>query len=177
MKILFAFYATLRHTKDGQDYPRRRAKSYLSSLFLQTPAALFFLLATIFFPLSQNARGEETDKSSPPEKPAQLTLVQAVLCEDVKELEPKGESIVFSVKIGDVVCFTSFDPVPEKTEIYHNWFKRDQPDAKMKLVLKPPKWSTFSRIRIRNEDTGPWRVEITDEKGKILKILRFSVTE
>ena len=157
--------------------PFLNPKSCLNSLFIQTLIAAFFLVATIFFATSQNAQGEETAKSPPPEKPAELTLVQAVLCEDLKDLEPKGEAIVFSVKLGEVICFTSFDPVPEKTDITHNWFKRDQPDAKNKLVLKPPKWSAFSKIRIHNSDTGPWRVEISDQNGKILQILRFSVTE
>ncbi len=143
---------------------------------LKHTIAASFLLATIFFISFQNARGEETGKVPPPEKPT-LKLVEAVMCEDLKDLESKGESIVFSVKLGHVICFTSFDPVPEKTDIYHSWFKRDQPDAKMKLVFKPPRWSAFSKIRIRNTDTGPWRVEITDKEGKILRILRFSVTE
>lgn len=136
-----------------------------------------FLLATIFFTSSQNACGEETAKLSPSEKPAGLTLVRAVMCEDIKDLESKGETIVLSVKLRHVICFTVFDPVPEKTNIYHNWFKRDQSEAEMKLVLKPPKWSAFSKIRIQNTDRGPWRVEISDEEGKILRILRFSVTE
>ena len=169
MPLLSLFYAS--------QCRRPGSKSCLIDLFVRILIALFFLLTTIFFASSQNARGEETANLPSPEKPAQLTLVQAVLCAELKDLEPRGESIVFSAKSGEVICFTSFDPVPEKTEIFHNWFKRDQPDAQMKLVLKPPKWSTFSKIRIRNADVGPWRVEITDQKGKILKILRFSVTE
>ena len=167
---LFSFF-------HAQQCRRPISKLGLKGLFVQTLITAFFLLATIVFPSAQNARGEETAKSSPPEIRAELTLVQAVLCENLKDLEPEGQSIVFSAKLGDVICFTFFDPVPEKTEIYHKWFKRDQLDAEMKLVLKPPKWSTFSKVRIHSADAGPWRVEITDQNGKILKILRFSVTE
>ncbi|HKI48263.1 MAG TPA: DUF2914 domain-containing protein, partial [Desulfobacteria bacterium] len=87
------------------------------------------------------------------------------------------ETIIFSAEHGSVFCFTAFDPVPEKTVIYHHWFKRDQPEREIKLTLKTPKWSSFSKIKIRNVDVGPWRVEILDSEGKILKILRFSVTE
>ena len=78
-----------------------------------------FLLATIFFTSFQNAQGEETVKLPPPKKPAVLTLVEAVMCEDLKDLESKGESIVFSVKLGHVICFTSFDPVPKKTDLVY----------------------------------------------------------
>lgn len=137
----------------------------------------FFMLAIIVFTSSQNTCAEETAGLPPPEKPTALTLDRAVMCEEIKGLESKRVTIVFSVKLGHVICFTSFDPVPEKTDIYHNWFKRDLLDSEMKLVLKPPKWSAFSKIRIGNTDTGPWKVEITDKEGKILRILRFSVTE
>ncbi len=139
-----------------------------------------WLVLVIFFCFAQNIYGAEGDKKSAeplPEKPFPLTLVNAVMCEDLKNLEPDNEMVVFSVAHGSVICFTAFDPVPEKTVVHHNWFKRDQSEKKLKLTLKPPKWSSFSKIKIRNMDVGPWRVEITDSEGKIFKTLRFSVTE
>jgi len=140
---------------------------------------LGFLIAAILLMLSLGARahGDGTVRNLPPEKPASLTLVRAIMCEAMREFEPENETIIFSATLGQAVCFTAFDPVPEKTEIYHNWFRRDQPDAKFKLTLKPPKWASFSKIRLRNSDTGPWRVEITDANGRIFQTLRFSVTE
>jgi len=137
------------------------------------------LIAVILLMLSLSARvhGEDTTRHLPPEKPASLTLVRALMCEGMEGFEPQNETIIFSATLGQAVCFTAFDPVPEKTEIYHNWFRRDQPDAKFKLTLKPPKWASFSKIRLRNSDTGPWRVEITDANGRLFQTLRFSVTE
>lgn len=138
------------------------------------------LFLVIFFCFPQNiygADGDEQSEGPPPEKAPQLTLVEAVMCEGLKDLEPENETIIFSVALGSVICFTAFDPVPEKTVVFHNWFKRDQPEKNLKLTLKPPSWSSFSKIHIRNMDTGPWRVEITDSEGKIFKTLRFSVTE
>ncbi len=144
-----------------------------------TRISLYLFLA-IFFCFAQNIHGADADKQeeSPlPEKAPQLTLVEAVMCEGLKDLEPGNETIIFSVAFGSVICFTAFDPVPEKTVVFHNWFKRDQPVKSLKLTLKPPKWSSFSKIHIRNMDAGPWRVEIADSEGKIFKTLRFSVTE
>jgi hypothetical protein len=145
----------------------------------QTPKSIGFLITAILLILSQSARAQENDaaRALPPEKTAPLTLVRALMCEGMKEFEPEKETIVFSATLGQAVCFTAFDPVPEKTEIYHNWFRKDQPDAKFKLTLKPPKWASFSKIRLRNSDTGPWRVDITDGHGRIFQTLRFSVTE
>ena len=109
--------------------------------------------------------------------PAKIVLVQAVMCEDLQELTPQNPTTVFSIERRKAICFTSFDPVIEKTIVYHQWFHRDQNSAKMKLTLNPPRWSAYSSIQLRAEDIGPWRVEITDAKGHILDILRFSITE
>ncbi len=106
-----------------------------------------------------------------------IVLVQAEMCEDIQELTPQNTTTVFSIERRKAVCFTSFDPVPFETEIYHHWYHRDRRSARIKLALQPPRWSTYSSIQLRAEDLGPWRVEVTDAKGRIFQILRFSITE
>ena len=106
-----------------------------------------------------------------------IALVQAVLCEDIQDQLPRNPTTVFSIERRTAVCFTAFDPVPQKAVIYHRWFHRDIPSARIKLTLKPPRWSTYSSIQLRVEDIGPWRVEIIDVQGNIFHVLRFSVTE
>ena len=104
-------------------------------------------------------------------------LDDAVMCEEIKDVTPKNRGVVFSIKIGKVSCFTSFDPVPKKTFIYHKWFHKDKPSTKKKLRLQPPRWATYSSIQLRETDKGPWRVEITDQKGNILHTVRFTITD
>lgn len=137
---------------------------------------LFVLLFIGFFssPRTLAQRGE--DASSVPVS-QKLTLVQAVICQEIKEHTPQNQAIVFSMRIGRLYCFTSFDPVPGKTLVYHSWFHRDKLSTRVKLSLQPPRWSTFTRIHLRETDKGPWRVEITDREGNILDILRFSITD
>ena len=108
---------------------------------------------------------------------SQLVLFQALMCEDIYSSAPRNPTVVFSVKQKRAICFTSFSQVPQKMIIYHNWYHRDVPSAKIRLTLKPPRWSTYSSIELNNTDIGPWRVEITDEAGNVLEVLRFSVTE
>jgi hypothetical protein len=108
---------------------------------------------------------------------AELTLFQALMCEEIFSNAPRNPTIVFSITQRKAVCFTSFDEVPQKTIIYHNWYHRDVPSAKIRLTLKPPRWSTYSSIQLRRTDIGPWRVEISDDKGNVLGVLRFSVTD
>lgn len=139
---------------------------------------LFFsvLLSSSPFFLPQaisQSRSGITERSSPDK----LHLVKAVMCEEIKERNPQNQSVIFSVTLGRVLCFTSFDPVPEKTIISHNWFFRDKLNMKKKLSLEPSRYDTFSSFSPRETDKGPWRVEIMDEKGKILDILRFSIVD
>ena len=112
-----------------------------------------------------------------PAAASQPALVSAVICENVKERSAQYPAIVFSVTIGKVSCFSVFDPVPQKTFIHHNWYYRNKLTNKIKLALNPPRWSTFSTIQLQESDIGPWRVEITDQADRVIKTLRFSVSE
>ena len=119
---------------------------------------------------------DDRDASSTPVS-TKLTLFKAAMCEEIEEYIPQNQAIVFSMTIGKVSCFTFFDPVPEKTSIYHHWFYRDKLSTRIRLSLQPPRWSTFSSIKLREADKGPWRVEVIDQEGKILDILRFSIVD
>ncbi|MBU0987328.1 MAG: DUF2914 domain-containing protein [Proteobacteria bacterium] len=99
------------------------------------------------------------------------------MCEEIKDYAPYNAAVVFSIAIGKVSCFTAFDPVPEKTFIYHEWYHQDKPSTKKKLYLQPPRWSTYTSIQLRETDKGPWRVEIIDHKGNLLDVVRFSITD
>ena len=131
---------------------------------------------TVFLlPLSSFSQEEQEATTDISAKP--LTLGQAVICEEIFANAPRNRTVVFSVVKEKVVCYTAFESVPEKTFIYHNWFYKDIPSSRIRLVLRPPSWSTYSSIQIRKTDIGPWRVEITDAKGQILRVLRFSITD
>ncbi|MBW2054850.1 MAG: DUF2914 domain-containing protein [Deltaproteobacteria bacterium] len=110
-------------------------------------------------------------------EPKEPVLDYAVMCEEIKDFTPKNQGVVFSIKIGKVSCFTSFDRVPKETFIYHKWFHKDKPSTKKRLTLQPPSWATYSSIQLRETDKGPWRVEITDQKENILHTVRFTITD
>lgn len=106
-----------------------------------------------------------------------LLLHQAVMAEKVENLMPVRRAAVFSVAAGQVCCFTSFDPVPQPTLIYHRWYHRDELSTQTRLRLYPPRWATYSVIQLRETDKGPWRVEIVDQNGTVYDVLRFSITD
>jgi hypothetical protein len=109
--------------------------------------------------------------------PQDLSLQSGLMCEDVKDFEPVNPAVVFSVAFGQVACYTFFDAVPQRTIIYHNWYRRDVLNTKVRLLVKPPRWRTFSKIQLRASDKGPWRVEVTDADGAVLGLVRFSITD
>lgn len=130
--------------------------------------ALLIFVALLLFPA--------TDSYSEQPK-AKIVLVQAVMCESIENFHPVNPSVVFSLSQGEIFCFSKFDPVFEKTYIFHKWYYKDKLISTMKLVLNPPKWSSFSRIQIRDEDKGPWRVEIRDADDTLLQTLRFGMAD
>jgi hypothetical protein len=141
---------------------------------------LCMCLMVLFFTdllLPSHAFCQKNDDGSSVTASKALILVQAVMCEGIKDYKPLNPGIVFSVNIETVSCFTSFDGVRQRTFIYQTWFHRDGLSTRRKLFLQPPRWSTFSSIQPRETDIGPWRVEITDEQGHILRVLRFSITD
>ena len=99
------------------------------------------------------------------------------MCASLKEGSHCNAAVVFPVNQGRVLCFSSFDPVPRKTSIFHSWFHRDVLITRQKLTLNPPRWSTYSSVQLRESDKGAWRVEITDQDERLLEVLRFSITD
>ncbi len=135
------------------------------------PLIAFFFCVFLFLCLHSSSSWCQTPS------PEKLTLVQCSVCEEVKDGDPQNLGIAFSVSAGKVACFSAFDPVPRKTVIYHNWFRKGELNTKIRLVLQPPRWSTYSTIQLREIDKGPWRIEITDQEGQVLGVLRFSITD
>ena len=137
------------------------------------------LFAIFLFGLLVPSAYAQSEEGEPPSESAggKIALVQALMCEDIQGQDPQNPTTVFSIERRKAICLTTFDPVPQNTTIYHHWFHRGRPSASIKLTLKPPRWTTYSSIQFRAEDVGPWRVEITDSRGQIFQVLRFSITE
>jgi len=106
-----------------------------------------------------------------------MVLGESTVCENVQNGIPEQAAVAFSVDLKRVYCYTDFKTVSEKSFAYHNWYLRDNLKASVKLTVRTPRWSTYSSIQLRDSGKGPWRVEITDEEGNILKTLRFSVID
>lgn len=137
------------------------------------------VLAVMLLPPGLSAEEDNTAPAFEAGAPSsdQLHLSQAVICDTLEAFKPLNPSVIFSVNVGSIMCFTDFDHVPERTSIFHDWIRRDRLVFRKKLVLKTPRWSSVSSIQLREADKGPWRVEVRDADGNLLRILRFSITD
>ena len=152
----------------GKKYPDRTGQfNFLLTIIAVGLVLLFFLISP--------ALGQE--KKAPEKSVQVMSLKTAVVCEGIKDYAPINEAVVFSTAVEKVYCYSFFESIPEKAQIFHNWYFRDRLSARIKLAVKPPIWRTYSTIQLREADKGPWRVDITDGKGKIFSTLRFSITD
>jgi hypothetical protein len=140
------------------------------------PVVLALVVATpsVFLRAAEQVGAQLAEPTEPAQRPK---LTTSTMCERVDNLTPTRPGIVFSVSNGQVCCFTSFDPVPQPALIYHRWYHRDELSTQTRLRVYPPKWATYSVIQLRETDKGPWRVEITDQNGRVFTVLRFSITD
>ena len=151
--------------------------AFVSAMVRRMRLPVFLMLFICNFTSAATAAAPVADSSSQTGGEFQLILGEATVCELVKNGIPHNSAIVFSISLGRVYCFTDFAVVGEKTVIYHNWYHRDQKRTSVKLALRPPRWATFSSVTLRDADKGPWQVEVTNEKGEVLQILRFSIID
>jgi hypothetical protein len=119
--------------------------------------------------------GHAAEKPANPGAPFQL--VRAVMCEAIDGYEPKYVAVAFSINAGKISCYTSFSGIAATTYVDHKWYRRDELVTSKRLTLKSPRWATYSSIQLREDDKGPWRVEIWDAQNHLIKTLRFSVTD
>ena len=134
------------------------------------------ILMTALLPAVANGQALQGEQPIAVE-PKKLTLGATATCENVQGGMPENKAAVFSIALQRVFCYTNFTSVPEKMFTFHNWYFRDSLKASIKLVLRPTRWSTYSAMELRSSDKGPWRVEVTDEEGKLLSTLRFSIID
>jgi hypothetical protein len=105
------------------------------------------------------------------------SLTMATMCEGISESMPVNPTIVFPVSHKNAYCLSAFDDVKEKTHINHFWYRRDKLVSNVRLLIQPPRWTTYSSIDLRESDKGPWRVDVVDANNNLLKTLRFSITD
>jgi hypothetical protein len=100
-----------------------------------------------------------------------------VACESITSGKPQGRSVVFSAAQGTLYCYSDFVRVAAPEQITHRWFFRDREVAQFRLTIQPPRWSSYSSLKIPSESKGPWRVDVLDQNGELYGVARFSIVD
>ncbi len=104
-----------------------------------------------------------------------IEVKEAYIAKGVVDLRPIEPSDRFSSDIGRVYCFSRITGAKGVTKVRHLWFYRERFMAEVELPVKSPDWRTYSSKRILPSWKGPWRVDITDSDGLLLKSLHFEI--
>ena len=103
----------------------------------------------------------------------EIYIKDAVICRDLKNLEPVEPGNIFQNNLKKIFCFSQIMGAKEDIQIKHNWYFGDKLVASVPLHVGSIDWRTFSSKRILPQYTGEWRVEIISQDGALLKKISF----
>ena len=118
---------------------------------------------------------EEASAARTPSPAAGLQVDEAVICRDVADREPVEPGTLFPADAGKLYCFTRVLGAEGEVTIHHVWYWNDRKMADVPLVVRSPRFRTYSSKRILPSWTGAWRVEITGPQGEPLATAAFDV--
>jgi len=122
--------------------------------------------------VSNNPKASNLDPSVSKEG---ITVLEAVSCKSIEDKAPVSENTKFPADVGRVHVFTKVKVDAQETSIKHIWHYQDKEVATVTLPVGAPQWRTYSSKQIDATYKGDWRVDITTEKGDILKSITFQI--
>jgi hypothetical protein len=106
---------------------------------------------------------------------AQFTIVRMVIAADIQDREPVGAAETFPASTEYVYCFIEAKDIAADVQVSFVWYYEGKEVHRFMLPLgKGPKWRTFSSKNLYGQK-GPWKVELRDSAGNIVKTVSFAV--
>ena len=105
----------------------------------------------------------------------EITIAQAVVCQEVVDRMPVGSGDVIPAGTERVFCFTRIVGAQNETEVTHNWYYKGALKASVVLPVRTSEWRTWSSKTLLPEWTGEWMVEVLSKDGTPLESLIFFV--
>lgn len=72
-------------------------------------------------------------------------------------------------------CFTRTEGGGEGSVIKHVWYHGEEKIGEFELPIKGERWRTYSKKLIQKGEAGPWRVDVLDRSGTLLKSIAFTM--
>ena len=106
---------------------------------------------------------------------AQVTVRDAIMATEITDRLPQGVGVQFDSTVGEVFAFTRIVGADGDTRVQHKWYYNDRLMADITLSVRSNNWRTWSSKKVLPEWAGDWRVEVVDEDGSVIEVLRFTV--
>ena len=115
---------------------------------------------------------EDEDKHS-----KQLKLNEVMICRGVYKRNPIKPGFTFSNNVDSLFCYTKISNKGPKQEIKHLWYYEDKLITAVTYNIKTSyNYRSWSKKSILPSQIGEWRVDIIDDKEKILGSRKFEIS-
>lgn len=119
---------------------------------------------------------ETAEAPSPAEAPtAAFSAGKMAVCTGIEERECVGEGTLFESGVGKLYCYSLVLGAEEETVVHHVWYWNEEKMADVPLVVRSPRFRTYSSKNILPEWKGAWRVELVGPDGEIISTAAFNV--
>lgn len=107
---------------------------------------------------------------------AELNVLQATVCADIKNRMPVGVDTSFPTSAQRVFVWSEIEAKQIPSKIRHIYYFNGQKISDVVLDVRSANWRTWSLKNISDHRfRGEWRVDITTAGGKVLRRLYFAV--
>ena len=123
----------------------------------------------------QQEQEQEQQQEQVPAVAEQVQVPRAVVATGVENREPVGVDTVFTADVGILYFYTEFEGDFGELEIEHVWLRDGEEIARFPLIVRGPRWRTWSSKEILPEWTGSWTVRAVDANGTEHATAEFTV--
>ncbi|MCX5785418.1 MAG: DUF2914 domain-containing protein [Elusimicrobia bacterium] len=138
-----------------------------------TAASLFLLPVFSVF-------AQEAPKPQAPETPqaqqvaaTEIKVEKIATAASVENREPVGETATFDKAAERVYTWTKITAANTPVTIKHVYYFGEKKECEVELSIKSSPYRVWSSKAVR---PGNWKVDVTDETGKVLSTASFSVS-
>lgn len=114
---------------------------------------------------------QEAEKAAP----AAVTVIQAVVAPAIEDREPVGEAEAFPADVGTLYFYTVIEGEFAEAAIQHVWLLDGKEVARVPLVVRGPRWRTWSSKRVPPDWTGQWTARVVTGDDQELGSVTFTV--
>lgn len=137
-------------------------------------AAAAALALALSAPLPLAAQADREADAAGQQAPA-LSVAGAVLTTGVRNHMPVDTLSTVLAEVGRAFLWTRITGAGDTTTVTHVWYRGEEEAARVDLPVNGRDWRTYSTKRILSSWTGPWRVEVRDATGRVLRTVSFDV--